>query len=76
MHLRYLHYFGNESCESILEAYAAAAPRRRQQHNKNKDKDKSKPQTSPFLTRLVNTFHVAIFSSRIIHEHQEKSIRN
>ena len=21
MHLRYLHYFGNESCESILEAY-------------------------------------------------------
>lgn len=32
MHLRYLHYFGNESCESILEAYGIVTKDQKQSY--------------------------------------------
>lgn len=40
VHLKYIHYYGNESCESLLEAYGLI--------NKNKEEiDKLKPKPCP-----------------------------
>ncbi|MGA7897532.1 MAG: zinc ribbon domain-containing protein, partial [Nitrososphaeraceae archaeon] len=40
MHLRYIHYFGNESCESILEAYGIVT-------KDNQQKDALRPKQCP-----------------------------
>ena len=44
MHLRYVHYFGNESNESILEAYGYKS--------KNEESDKMKPRQCPNCNEL------------------------
>ena len=45
MHLKYIHYFGNESKESILEV-----------HGYDQVNDKCEDESTPQLPYIVNTF--------------------